>query len=580
MKRFCEKISSIKNKVSYNILVEGNVDQGNCFLYAHRKGIHSRKEIVFQPTKSLKIKNIGNGNLINPVVITNNSLGFACMDSLLGYLINRDDSDKNKALKIFSFFASNDVQTHDNHMRYGEMNIIENDEKASESYLVRSNPVHSLNSYYCSGCSLTVANMAAVCNRAGLVSRPLILSDVGNGTVREHAVLEVFYENSYHLFDPEARTFFVNESGNIASFQEFSENPELLSCSHIHGPASSNFASEYSKARIYKEVTNPSALTVLDIVNPVELTLRPNEEITYYWDEGDEFCYIAKTDYHKPMKPWGLVNPVIRSFPDFSTEQWRLYTCFSENISNSSRGEMPTLMATDEYVDGRVRFYVATTYPIVSSQLLFDLTSTNGNPAIAIYVSDNTYSSELIQEIDSNGAVSINISNGIKLIDSLNKNFIYIDIIFKKGKTSKISNLSIETTLQANLYNLPSLSCGTNVIDFSHQSNHRVDFELLYSWEELEESLPLPPVLHYVEGKISWENENENEKIEIKCCIDKTMKLICSPELNRVINVSPNDIEFSSVNKVSSNKYYVAARFCNKNNLWSKWSNTLIINSI
>lgn len=59
MKKHIEDVYLSNTTTSFNVFVGGNLDMNNNFCYSYRKGVRSRKKIIFQPASSLKIINKG-----------------------------------------------------------------------------------------------------------------------------------------------------------------------------------------------------------------------------------------------------------------------------------------------------------------------------------------------------------------------------------------------------------------------------------------------------------------------------------------------------------------------------------------
>lgn len=79
-------------------------------------------------------------------------------------------------------------------------------------------------SQYCGHLSSTMATILAV-------AFPVRIIHLKDGSVppKTHAVVEVFYERSWHLYDPTFGVKFENRDGKIASYKELMLSPELIS---------------------------------------------------------------------------------------------------------------------------------------------------------------------------------------------------------------------------------------------------------------------------------------------------------------------------------------------------------------
>lgn len=79
-------------------------------------------------------------------------------------------------------------------------------------------------SQYCGHLADTMATLLAV----GYPVRVLHLKDESTPP-HTHVVIEVFYEGSWHLYDPTFGVEFLNANGKVASYKELRLNPELIS---------------------------------------------------------------------------------------------------------------------------------------------------------------------------------------------------------------------------------------------------------------------------------------------------------------------------------------------------------------
>lgn len=79
-------------------------------------------------------------------------------------------------------------------------------------------------SRYCGDLSFL---MATIADAGNYKTRMVDLSD-GTATPSTHVVVEIFYEDAWHLFDPTFGVFFRNKAGQVASYKEMRLNPGLI----------------------------------------------------------------------------------------------------------------------------------------------------------------------------------------------------------------------------------------------------------------------------------------------------------------------------------------------------------------
>ena len=95
-------------------------------------------------------------------------------------------------------------------------------------------------SQYCGHLSSTMATILAV----AFPIRIIHLKDLSLPP-RTHAVVEVFYDQSWHLYDPTFGVKFENKHGKVASYKEVTLSPELISVDLF-----SAFRTRYPKVRL------------------------------------------------------------------------------------------------------------------------------------------------------------------------------------------------------------------------------------------------------------------------------------------------------------------------------------------
>ncbi|MBI4854890.1 MAG: transglutaminase domain-containing protein [Acidobacteria bacterium] len=79
-------------------------------------------------------------------------------------------------------------------------------------------------SCYCS--NLAIA-MAAITSAANYPTRTIHLTDTPN-YLNTHVVVEVYYNGSWHLYDPTYGIFFLNKQNSVASYRDLRLNPSLV----------------------------------------------------------------------------------------------------------------------------------------------------------------------------------------------------------------------------------------------------------------------------------------------------------------------------------------------------------------
>jgi hypothetical protein len=86
-------------------------------------------------------------------------------------------------------------------------------------------------SRYCSNLALA---MAAITEAGGYPTRTVHLSNSPQHQ-NTHVVVEVYYEDHWHLYDPTYGVFFLNKDGAVANYKELRLDPSLVTAQAFRG---------------------------------------------------------------------------------------------------------------------------------------------------------------------------------------------------------------------------------------------------------------------------------------------------------------------------------------------------------
>lgn len=81
--------------------------------YSHCKRLDSK----FQPNEYLMIENVGRSNVMNPRFVINGRRNWYSVETILSSILSTDMTDAEKAMAIWNFSSSIEVQCHDNNRR-------------------------------------------------------------------------------------------------------------------------------------------------------------------------------------------------------------------------------------------------------------------------------------------------------------------------------------------------------------------------------------------------------------------------------------------------------------------------------
>jgi hypothetical protein len=123
--------------------------------------------------------------------------------SILASITNKQMSDEQRAIAIWRFLV--DWRYHD---------------YPAEDRGEVHDPVKLVNVYGYGFCDDSAAAFCRLASEAGIRARSYGLSG--------HVVAEAFYDNAWHMFDPDHQVFYRNESEEVASVAELERNPQWI----------------------------------------------------------------------------------------------------------------------------------------------------------------------------------------------------------------------------------------------------------------------------------------------------------------------------------------------------------------
>ncbi|MFC1711925.1 transglutaminase domain-containing protein [Patescibacteria group bacterium] len=338
-------------------------------------------------------------------------------------ILNNKDWFSNKGI-IESIFYGQDIDSLSNQEKTIELtkyisgNIYHYDPPFySKSEL--SSPVNFFNLFgygFCSDFSYTLVVLA---NLVEIESRIVNLEE-------PHMTAEVYYENSWHMYDVDNRIYLTKENGEVASINDIFQDLSLIN------QVENKFSQPLTRDFYYRVFSNNKINEVVNakehidkIQNEIEYKLRPNEEIRFYYNwKGDRFW----SDFNQ--EPPIYTNGILIS--DFK----------SNSLNNSIEIILP--------------------YPILKSYIY--------TKHLCQFAKDIWFSSNLEDDVVEKNWVSLN--------DFCSQDVIVLTDIFPKGENSLITykyslkfpkiidkNYLIYTQFQVAPNSIPKLKKGDNIIE-------------------------------------------------------------------------------------------------------------------
>jgi len=593
VKEHSEQIT--KGQQTYQIKVGGTLDEFNTAQYIETYHNNMRLESKFQPNKYLIIENIGNTDIVNPRIVINGRRNWFSADDILAGIFKQGMSDAEKAMAIYAFLASHEVQGHENDRRPGPEVPDDNSNPSRNDFKERANPVKAVNFYYCGGCQYEASNFVILCRQAGLAARAVWLNKLNE--YGSHCVAEVWYDNDWHLFDPDQRTFYRDsDNTNIASYLTLHENPSLVSRSHDGGFVSKGLQ---DRSNQYKTIYPPHIMAVEKWLHTMAMKLRPGEKFIYNWDNINKYRCGDNQRNIKPNRPEGLppyqlANGKIIYQPRLALAEVYQKGIVSElNLKSAGTGGQNVVLQPELADFPAFAIYkVSSPYPIVGGVVgaKFSKKSAEDSGKIYISVHDSNWVEVYSAKEPGETEKRINIDNVLnpKPTPAIYNYYVKFELGVKNTPADvSMANLYIETDLQMAATSLPALSVGVNKIFYSDQSQQR-SVRITHGWTESSATKPPTPPAEAVQPsdgstislaaltKLIWRAAKDADgniaDYHIQVSSRSDMLLPVSGNFDRITLSPKTEWEIPQGWLVKGKTYYWRVRARDDWGCWSEWS--------
>ncbi len=495
---------------TYQINMGGTLDEFNTASYPPTYSGSMRLESKFQPNEYVVIENTGDVDVINPRLVINGRRDWFSADTILAGILTPGMTDAEKAMAIWRFTASFEVQAHDNNRRVGppypavgiETDNAETSHPSRNTFQERANPVKAANAYYCSGCSLSAANFVVLCRHAGLVARAVWMSALD--TFRNHCVGEVWYDGGWHLFDPERRAFFLErDNTTVASYETLHKDPDVESRTHNAG-----FASKGMKphAGEYRRYYPPHIMPVEQWLSTMAMTLRPGERFVWRWANDGKYRYGYNVRKKSHLPPYHLANGKLIYRPRLSGAAYQRGIVSEHNLAASTRQggrvrlhpqvvKAPELKNPAKPPPGFVIYKVTSPYPIVGGLVggrFFRKTEADTcRASVSVHDSDWTqvWSADRTGDVEAYTAVDAVMDP--KATPAIYDYYVKFEVQATGSPTDAwMTDLYLETDVQMAETALPALSVDGNELLYRDESKPGRRVRITHGWKESSATRP------------------------------------------------------------------------------------------
>jgi len=492
-KEHVEEISAAKR--TYEIEMGGRLDEFNTAAYFETYSGFMRMESKFEPNEYVAIENVGDCDVVAPRVVVNGRRNWHSADEILQGILEPGMTEAEKAMAIWKFTSSIEVQCHDNNKRVGPPFPDDRSHPSRNGFKERGDPVKAANCYYCSGCSLSAANFVVLCRRAGLTARAIWICDQRKYST--HCVAEAWHDDGWHLYDPENALFFLAEDNTtVASYRQVHENFDLVKRTRYAG--FSNKEQRDLKIR-YDQHYPPRGMPVEDWVSTMDMTLRPHEKFVWRWDNVGKFRCGDNTR-NRGYEPYRLANGRMVYRPDLSKNLWRRGAVGERNIQSAAEdGGTPCIRPALAGAPATVVFKVANPYPIVGGVVGGRFVRKTDRGSCRIYVSVANSDWVCVWSAEETGELACYLATD-EVLDpkptkACREYYVKYELVAEDAPGDVgLNEVYIETDVQMASTSLPALTVGSNTVAYWDRSAPGRRVQITHGWcESTETTPPLPP---------------------------------------------------------------------------------------
>ncbi|MGH9160639.1 MAG: transglutaminase domain-containing protein [Vicinamibacteraceae bacterium] len=300
---------------------------------------------------SVSIRNVGSTSVVNPKIVLRGR-DWSTVEHMLAGIVTPEMSAEQKARAIWSFARTN---------RYHWV-------PATRGF-DDDDPVKLFNAYGYGFCNDVSSAQAALYELLDLPFRRRNL-----GAHSEHSVIEVYYDNDWHVLDADRDGLYLElDNKTIAGVDDLIADPGLVARA---GPAHADLVDIYANTRPGGWSTSPA------MGHTMGLTLRPGEGLTLNWQSSGRYHYDGKLE--KPPPPLLAEGELASPFdPSVSGARQQLVRDSWIRMSGEDGRDLalsPSLLA----ITGELLYAVASPYPIVGTRFDGDLYRAGPNDRIEV----------------------------------------------------------------------------------------------------------------------------------------------------------------------------------------------------
>jgi hypothetical protein len=476
--------------------------------FSHKKrieGVSEEYSIYIDEEKApisgyIEIVNRGDTLMRDVRIFINGQTFYKTSKEIIDSIIKEGMTDKEKTFAIWNF-----IRNRRYHWWPGE-------EFGQEIH----NPVKFINVYGYGFCHNVAGNFVALCKTAGLLSR---ICELGG-----HCVAEVFYDNSWHLFDPDSEAFYLDDNGKVASLSELENEPSLVL--RTHHPNTIYEKQKRYIASIYSSKDNYYRPPYRIPIHGMEINLRPGESFVHTWKafDGidirrreyypeiqtdikwwpDEESPLFHTRYYTNKPPWSNMG-LFKFKPKLKEDRLKI---LFEEYSNLYVGKEDGFISNNDKTQPG-SFLIGNRYPfvIVGGKIIGEFlpSSEEDYLRVSIVKGEKEVKRLEVRGITKKRRIYLNLndlfnrrdSESILYPEACYEYFVKVLIFCKKRGRYGLRDLELHTQCQITPFSPWILKPGINRIRFTTKEEGKVEGEIIHVWRTNEypqrfKQYPLP----------------------------------------------------------------------------------------
>lgn len=223
----------------------------------------------------MRWENLSSETLL-PALRLKDSPDLTSSDSILKSILKKEMTEEEKAIAIWKFLVD---------WRYHYY-------PAEGGHEVHD-PIKFINVYGYGFCDDSAANFSVLCRLTGINARSYALDG--------HVVAEAFFENEWHMFDPDHQVYYRRKDGKVAGAADLEKNPTLITDAK-HLPEATSFSYTPRMAELYTTTENNQPFTIpLPPAGTMEFPLAPGDMLDF--NSADALSVHSRVYKDEPLPP-------------------------------------------------------------------------------------------------------------------------------------------------------------------------------------------------------------------------------------------------------------------------------------